>query len=221
VEVSAVPIDYRGQPGALVFVRDMTERQRAEQALRESERRLSVLMANLPGMAYRCRNLPGWPMQFVSEGCLDLTGYTAQELTGNTLFYGELILPEDRALVEEAVREGLRQGSAFQMSYRIRRRDGSVRYVWEQGRLASPPDEPDQWLEGLVTDVTEQHAAREEITRQLDELRRWQAVMLAREDRILELKRQVNALHVRLGEPPPYPSVAGDGAERARDGQRG
>lgn len=49
--------------------------------------------------------------------------------------------------------------------------------------------------------------AEERLHAQLDELRRWQQVMLGREGRVLELKREVNALHARLGEPPRYPSV--------------
>ncbi len=49
--------------------------------------------------------------------------------------------------------------------------------------------------------------AEERLHAQLDELRRWQQVMLGREGRVLELKREVNALHARLGEPPRYLSV--------------
>ncbi|MEO1396421.1 MAG: hypothetical protein AAFV90_26305 [Cyanobacteria bacterium J06634_5] len=42
--------------------------------LLESERKLSTLMKNLPGMAFRCHNDPIWTMVFASEGCLSLTG---------------------------------------------------------------------------------------------------------------------------------------------------
>ena len=56
-----------------VAFENVTERRRAEIALRESERKLSYLMANLPGMAYRRLADEGWTMQFVSQGwrCAD------------------------------------------------------------------------------------------------------------------------------------------------------
>lgn len=47
---------------------------------------------------------------------------------------------------------------------------------------------------------------KQRLERQLEELRRWQRVTLDREDRILELKEEVNALLLRLGEPPRYGS---------------
>lgn len=53
--------------------------------------------------------------------------------------------------------------------------------------------------------------AEERLHTQLDELRRWQQVMLGREGRVLELKREINALHARLGEPPRYLSVSPEG----------
>ena len=58
-----------------------------------------------------------------------------------------------------------------------------------------------------VRDITERTQTAEEQTRQLDELRRWYTATLGRENRVAELKREINALARRLGEPPPYSSV--------------
>ena len=79
------------------FITDITERKQAEEKLRETQRTLSTLMSNLPGMAYRCRNDHNWTMEFVSEGCLDLTGYYPADLIENQkVAYGKLIHPEDQ-----------------------------------------------------------------------------------------------------------------------------
>ena len=53
---------------------------RTQESLRESERMLSTLIGNLPGMAYRCLNDENWTMEFISEGSHDLTGYAPADL---------------------------------------------------------------------------------------------------------------------------------------------
>ena len=59
---------------------------------------------------------------------------------------------------------------------------------------------------GISRDITERKKAEEKIKSQLEELRRWQDVMLGREDRVQELKREVNDLCRRLGEDMRYSS---------------
>lgn len=60
---------------------------------------------------------------------------------------------------------------------------------------------------GLIRDVTERLRVEEANRAQMEELRRWQAVMLDREERIAELKSRINSLHRRLGEPGPYEAI--------------
>ena len=71
-------------------------------------------------------------------------------------------------------------------------------------------------LAELTHTITERKRYEEEIRRQLEELRRWHAVTLGREERIGELKREVNDLLAAMGQPPRYHSqVPGvSGAER-------
>ncbi len=97
------------------------ERRRAEDELRESQRQLSTLMSNLPGMAYRCANDADWTMEFVSEGCAAVTGYQPADLVGGkAMSFAALILPPDRKLVRDAVEDALAARQPFEVSYRIR-----------------------------------------------------------------------------------------------------
>lgn len=57
----------------------------------ETDRKLRTMMNNLPGMAYRCRNDRQWTMEFLSDGCRELTGYSQHELMGNALLSFGLI----------------------------------------------------------------------------------------------------------------------------------
>ncbi|MDP3431085.1 MAG: PAS domain S-box protein, partial [Desulfomicrobium sp.] len=79
------------------FTTDITEAKRMEAALRAREESTSLLVGSLPGMAFRRRNDSDLSMDFVSEGCLGLTGYSWEELLhGSRLSFNDLILPEYR-----------------------------------------------------------------------------------------------------------------------------
>jgi PAS domain S-box-containing protein len=141
--------------GIIDVTTDATERHRAKKALEESQRILSTLISNLPGMAYRCRNDTNWTMSFVSEGSLELTGYHPHELMDNDVIsYGDLIHPEDRQMVWEAVQAGLAAEDQYQITYRIVTPEGE-KWVWEQGRGVASAEGEVVALEGFITDVSE------------------------------------------------------------------
>ena len=86
----------------LCLLEDISTRKEIEHALRESERSKSVLIANLPGMAYRCRYDKEWTMLFVSDGCLALTGYSPDSLLENRdISFNDLISVEYRDMLWE------------------------------------------------------------------------------------------------------------------------
>jgi PAS domain S-box-containing protein len=154
--------------------KELQERERTETALRESQRMLSTLMSNLPGMAYRCHNDEHWTMEFISEGSTALTGYAPEDLVENkNISYNELILPEDRNNVRMKIVQALQKGTSFQLTYRIVTAEGERRWVWEQGRGIPTDDSGDvQFLEGFITDITDRKQAerdREAVLRQLEE----------------------------------------------------
>ncbi|MFT4883728.1 MAG: PAS domain S-box-containing protein, partial [Natronomonas sp.] len=152
---SAVEND-RGEVARIVgTAQDITERREAQQALRERERQLSTLMSNVPGMVYRCGDEEGWPMEFVSEGCTDLTGYDPNELEEGAVEWADEIVAEaDRRDHREEIVERVEQREPFSITYRIERADGEIRWVRERGRGVF--DDGDlEVLEGVITDVTE------------------------------------------------------------------
>ncbi|HET7463630.1 MAG TPA: PAS domain S-box protein [Longimicrobium sp.] len=138
---------------------------RAEAELRESRRALATLMANLPGMAYRCGVDPRFTLEFASEGSLALTGYAPDELVGNRVVaFGDLIAQADRPRVWHEVERAVAEGRPFQLEYRITHRDGGERWVLENGvPVQRPGAEP--VLEGFITDITERRRAEEALRR--------------------------------------------------------
>lgn len=134
---------------------DVTGRVEAERALAAQRRQLATLLANLPGMAYRCQNVPLWPMDFVSEGSRALTGYAPDDLTRpGGVAYGNLIHPDDRQGVWDAVQEAVQAGTFFVLEYRMLNREGEVRWVWEQGQAVDKNGDGIAILEGFIQDIT-------------------------------------------------------------------
>lgn len=194
VEARSRPSSFQGRSARVTVLRDITERLRAEKALRESQRTLSTLMSNLPGMAYRCRNDENWTMEFASDGCRALTGYTAEDLIGNRrVSYGSLIHEADREGVWQSVQRAVAAREAFQLKYRICTADGREKWIWEQGRGVFDEVGSLTALEGFVTDISEQHRAEVEVR--------------DAERRLNHLVSEGPAVIYSCGAPPEYPTT--------------
>ncbi len=132
------------------------EIEQSREALREKERMLSTLMSNLDGMVYRCRNDAQWTMEFVSEGCDQLTGYSPEDLLGNrTISYEELEHADDRPRVRQEIEAALTEHKRFLIEYRIQCRNGETKWVWERGVGIYDAVGNVVSLEGFIENVTE------------------------------------------------------------------
>lgn len=161
----SVVTDRAGTPvHFLTYIRDITARKRAQEALRESERFLASLVNHLPGVAYRCRNDRDWTMIYLSQGVVALTGHGVDAfLTNRSVSFGQLIDPEDQSRVWDEVQRALRERTAYQLVYRIRPATGPHKWVWEQGEGVYAPDGTLLFLEGFITDITAQRQTEREL----------------------------------------------------------
>jgi PAS domain S-box-containing protein len=175
--------DEQGRPrqmaGSLI---DVHERRCAEEHIRENKRVLETLLGNLAGMAYRCRIDDFWTMEFVSHGCLTLTGYQPEDLLNNNkISYEEVTHPEDRQRVRNEIQKALNQGRQFELSYRIVTADGDERIVWERGIGIHAENGRLEYLEGFITDITEIRHSQNKIAEQAALLDRAQDAIIVRD----------------------------------------
>ena len=126
---------------------------------RESQRQMETLVANLPGMAFRCvNNAPDYTMTYVSPGIKELAGYEPEDLINNkNITFFDLVHPDDRAPLIEANASTIQVGKPLETTFRWVHKDGSVRWMWERSRVVEiDPDNPNLSIsEGFVTDITE------------------------------------------------------------------
>ncbi|GEM_PF-1911531 len=136
--------------------RDLSDRRRSERALRERDQALSNLVRNLPGIAIRYRNESEMPIEFTSEGCLELTGYSHETLeSGEVTWLGDLIHPDDRETVGEEIGSAVSDGTQYRLTYRLVPESGDVRWVREQGQGVERPDGSVAYIDSYVTDITD------------------------------------------------------------------
>jgi PAS domain S-box-containing protein len=157
--------------------------------LRANESLLRSLVANIPGAVYRGAWDSAWTMEWLSEEMEQITGYPAADFIDCARrTFASVIHPDDREKVEQSVREAATAGRPFTMEYRIRRRDGEVRWVLERGEVQRSGDGR-RWLDGVIFDITVRRAAehalreREIVEAQLLEVRASRARILEAADR--------------------------------------
>lgn len=163
VMISLSPVRNRAGEliGAASIARDISDLRRSQEALRQSQQSLSTLMSNLPGMAYR--SVPGspWRIEFLSEGALELTGYSPSDLMGGSgPSYLDLIDEDDRSALRHDIEAALLDGRPFHLTYRIRTASGGQKWVMEQGRGVRDATGTTTAIEGIIMDVTERVEAR-------------------------------------------------------------
>lgn len=130
-------------------------------ALQDSPHRLGKLLDLLPGIVFSFTNSPRWPMQYLSEGCRELTGYTNTELlyrSGEA--FNAITHPQDLGRVLQTIERAITQQKAYEIEYRITTKEGLERWVREYGSPVFEPATPESppaviAVDGFIRDITD------------------------------------------------------------------
>lgn len=165
VEVHTAPINVRDRNLLYSLVYDVTERQHAEEALREAEVRYRTLVEQVPAITYMDRVLEDDSTDlvpvYISPQVEVVLGYTPEEWVADEDLWTKLVHPDDRAEVARIGDATRVAGEPFSAEYRMIRRDGRVVWIRESSVLIRDEvGNPSVW-QGIMLDVTEQKIAEQ------------------------------------------------------------
>jgi PAS domain S-box-containing protein len=190
-EVSVSPlVGPRGEPaGRVVVVRDITERRRVEEALRESRVRFDRIVAPVPGIVYQFRLEPDGTPDFpwVSDAIGPLLGMRPAEVVADAEAFLGTVHPGDVAVFRDSIARSAAELAPWSWRGRVTRRDGELRWLQAQSQPRTLDDGSVLW-DGVAVDVTEAAQTAEALREARDGL----------EQRVRERTRDLEAANAAL-----------------------
>jgi two-component system cell cycle sensor histidine kinase/response regulator CckA len=175
VEIKSSLVTYLGKRAILSIARDITERKRAEEAVRQSEERFRALYEDNPSM-YFMVDAQGTVLSVNPFGAEQL-GYTKDELEGQSVL--NVFYEEDKAAVSEQLKTCLQHPrQVYHWQFRKVRKDGSLMWVEEFARAVNGPDGV-VYVLVVCQDITERkqlEAENEQLTARFYQAQKMEAI---------------------------------------------
>jgi PAS domain S-box-containing protein len=163
VSLSMSPLkNARGEVvGSAAIARDITQRQQAEEALRQSEEKYRSIVLNIPDVVWTLNSRGQFV--FISPNIDRVAGYTPEEFEqGGLEFFFGTVHPDDIQVMKETLEAAFRDHQPRDVEYRGRHKDG--RWIWLRARAVGAYEKDGvQYLQGLISDITERKRAEEEL----------------------------------------------------------
>jgi PAS domain S-box-containing protein len=180
MEASITHLESDGRKLFTVIIRDITERCRAEEAIRESEERFRLVADTAPVMIWTAGTDRKY--SYVNKTWLDFTGCPLEAELGDDWAGG--LHPDDSSRSFQTYVEAFDRREPFEMQYRLRRHDGQYRWLSAIGVPRFNPDHSFAGYIGSAIDVTERKLAEEslaDVGRKLIEAHEEERTWIARE----------------------------------------
>lgn len=194
-EITSHVIPFEGRAAVMVLCNDVTERKRAEEKLRHSERQLAE--------AQRLAHIGSWewdiPTNTVvwSDELYRIFGFEPQEFRATYEAFLERLHPDDRPRVVAVVEKALERRGSFTHYHRVILPDGAVSILHNRGEVLVGGDGRPVRMFGTEEDVTERRQAEEQLEESNRQLRALAArLQTVREEESIHIAREI---HDELG----------------------
>ena len=148
--------------GVIEYAKDVTERVRAEEALRHSQEKFRLVTETIQDVFWMSDSKLN-EIIYVSPAYEQVWGRTCQSLYESPRSFVEAIHPEDRQEALATMIETHSQGKPYGHEYRIIRPDGAVRWIHDRGFPIKDEQGRSYMMTGVATDITARKQAEEAV----------------------------------------------------------
>ena len=139
----------------------MTERQRAEQELRDGEAKYRLLVSQIPAMVFQ--GYGDWSIDPLDDKVEVLTGYSKEDFESRRVKWCDLIPAEDLDYAAKVFIEALKTDRSYVREHRLRRKDGEIIWVQCRGQIFCDDQGKVDYISGVSFDVTKRRQAEEAV----------------------------------------------------------
>lgn len=187
---SAEIIDFSGEQCYLSVLFDVTKQKEMEESLKESEEKYRSIVENTQDVIMLTN--PTGRVDFISPACFDVLGYRADEILGEI---PEIFHHEDVEKVHSTLSKALEGVPGTNLEYRVITKDGSVRWVSHSWAPVLNQDKKLKYVVSVVRNITNSKLAEQNLKMKIEELEKFKRVTINREIKMVELKKEINALY--------------------------
>ncbi len=164
VEINTVSIGIKGEVAVLGIMREISERKRFENALKESEHSYRTLTENIPGLVYRVYIQENNKVVFYNNMLEKFLGLSENDIQStNYDFLGNFILPEDKYRIEKEIALALNDKQVYDIEFRIKDINGSIKYIMGRGKPVLDKNDNLLFVDGVFFDNTKQKEVEKEL----------------------------------------------------------
>jgi PAS domain S-box-containing protein len=135
--------------------------------------KLKALVNHIPGAIYRCRSDEFLSLEFFSNEIEKLTGYPMDYFMDNRKDgYLKIIYKDDVSRLKTAIHHAIAEKEKFEIEYRIIKKDGEIRWVFENAQAVYDDEDKVSYIDGCIFDITRRKQTEMALARSEDEVRR-------------------------------------------------
>jgi len=175
VQVYSHSTHFAGKGARVMLAMDINNKvlveqknQELNQIVRDHKNRLDDILSSVNEVIWSC-NAKTYETIYINDACLEVYGYTPADLLGNDKILSDIIHPEDRFIIANALKKIVKDGKAA-FEYRVYHKDGSVKYIINQATYKTAKGGQPAVINGIAVDITRLKSMEDDLTTNRNEM---------------------------------------------------